>query len=136
MNRTAASKSTAKRIVFWLFVLTLFCDAANLADLVSPSPVLHEDLILLTSILSLSARSPDVGNAEQWQPHFSRVDRHTYKTLQTGRLVIDQDSPAIPADGAPAAFDLLALLPDVSIRLPQSEIPTDLLHIRHHSLLI
>ncbi len=127
MNRFRESRSSVFRVALWLLAIALSCDAVNLDDLFSLSVVLHDDIDTIASSLHAPERSHGFG-----VPMQDRV----LVPQRLVRPIIDQDSPALAADAIEATFSFLALLTDASVSLPRQQFPEDLLHLRHHSLLI
>jgi hypothetical protein len=115
------------RLASWFFVIILFCDATNLDDVVSASVVLHDDVDTM-----VASMHPYPGSVAS----FSQVQHRCIVPPRFLRLIIDQDSPALPAESVQTAFNLLALVKNRPISLPRREIPEELLHLRNHSLLI
>jgi hypothetical protein len=127
MNVLKGPHSVVFRVASWFFLIALSCDAVNLDDLFSPSVVLHDDIDIVASNIHSDAES-----VVRIFPTQHRV----LVPLRVVRLMIDQDSPALSADTIQSPFNLLALLKDKSIALPHPEIPSELLHLRNHALLI
>jgi len=127
MNRLRGSRVAVFQVVSWFFVITVFTDAANLDDLLSPSVVLHGDINIAVS---------NVPPRAEPTPRSSQIQHHVFVQLDVTRFIVDQDSPALAADTVQTTFDLLAFLKGMSIRLPHQEIPAELLYLRNHTLLI
>ena len=127
MSRSSEPRSAVFRIASLLFVITLFCDAANLDDLFSSFVVLHDDIDFIAP--GLRSNTASIARISQMQ-------HQVLAPLRVVRLIIDQDSPAVAADTVQTAFTLLALFRDTAIRLRHQEIPAELLHLRNHSFLI
>jgi hypothetical protein len=127
MNLREGSHSAFMRIASLFFVITLFSDAANFDDMFSPSLVLHDDSDIVAS---------DVHPCAGFTLPISSVQHQVLVALHVVRLIIDQDSPAFAADTVQTAFNLLASLRDISIRLPHQGNFPGLLYLRNHTLLI
>lgn len=121
----------------WFFVAALFCDGANLDDLFSDFVVLHDDD---EAGATASAAYGWTNGRVCWEQHNTtgtpEVRQSPPFLRSLVRVIIDQDSPSLTADGFHAIFNPLRFLKDSSSDLFFRQLPTELLHIRFHSLLI
>jgi len=139
MNRFATSRSLSFRIVAWLFLAALFCDGANLDDLLPGSVVLHDD----ADVMSCGVAGPGVGALSQAAG--SPVRGASTLTLPVQfpsqmrglvRVIVDQDSPSLTAmscEGVPSWCAAANASAGVSADL---RLPTSLLYLRNRSLII
>jgi len=137
MNRFVKSGSPLLQAVIWIFAVTLFADAANLDDLCSGTIVLHDDDEVVTpDLLSFDGISDQV-----WRDFASSGAAHQIRQAAQFprtpvRIVVDQDSPSLPADALPVAFRSTSLPDDSPAVTPGIQPATEHLHLRFHALLI
>jgi hypothetical protein len=125
MNRFVQNRSLVFFIATWACIVALGADFANVDDLISSDPVLHDDQDVLAGPLQ-TARTPD---------HLNPVGP---VTVPHARLyaIVDQDSPSLAADVA--GFELAVLdLPMDPVHQVRSAISSnDELFLWHRTLLI
>jgi len=124
MNRFVKRKSHLFLFVAWSFAATMFADAANLDDIFSSNYVIHDD-------------------DDAWAPpppipvHDCASPQSQGKTPPAPvRLILDQDSPSLPAEydaSSLVAHSLLSREKTVSYVMVFA---VDALHIKFRSLLI
>ena len=136
MNRPIQVSSPVARAFAWFLLVALFCDTANLDDLISTTPVLHDDDEVVASSLGNcpggfvtgssqpdASREPAVSQSVQW----SRV---------LLRVCVDQDSPSLPANEPYIKSQSLFCRFDDVLHSPAVDLPAQQLHILFRSLLI
>jgi hypothetical protein len=126
MNRFVQRRSCLFLVVMWMFVTTVFADAANIDDIFCPT-VLHDDGEVT------EGAAPPPTHMGTHPPLLSRFDALTPGLL---RVIIDQDSPSLPVD-----VDVLALVSQILPGNDQqasyaSPFASGTLHIKLHTLLI
>ena len=117
MNRFVQRRSCLFLVVMWMFVTTVFADAANIDDIFCPT-VLHDD-----GEVTEGAAPPLLSRSDALTPGLLRV-------------IIDQDSPSLPVD-----VDVLAIISQILPGNDQqasyaSPFASGTLHIKLHTLLI
>jgi len=137
MNRFAKSGSLLLQVVTWIFALTLFCDAANLDDLFSGTIVLHDDdEVLAPDVISGGGAAELLcqDNAPSGAAHEIRQSAEFPRTPV--RIVVDQDSPSLAADGLSIHVEFLRVPENARAGSPDRQPVAGLLHLRFRSLLI
>jgi hypothetical protein len=137
MNRFVQSRSLFFSIVVWCFVTALFCDATDLDDLLHGIVVLHDDEEITAIDSCVYYGSDTTRHAERRErTGLTQLEQSGPPSRLSVRLVIDQDSPSLAADESQTVFESLFAIQDSSTPSSDIQLPTELLHIRSHSLLI
>ena len=121
----------------WCFVVALFCDGANLDDLIAGSIVLHEDdEVYATELGAHGGINFPVSWEHQRSIGASAVRQSAPSSRTTVRIILDQDSPSLATGHVHLGYGLFPLLKDSSPVSFDSELPTELLYLQFRSLLI
>jgi len=137
MNRFVGSHTLFSEVMGWFFVACLFCDAANLDDLLSRSVVLHDDDEVYASDLDgCEGTNSSMCWEQQRSIGTSAVAQPPPVSRTTVRIIIDQDSPSLPADQYQFVSRPFPFLEDSPAVSSDDELPTALLYLQFHSFLI
>jgi hypothetical protein len=137
MIRSLIFRSVPFRIAAWFFIATLFCDGANLDDLFRGIVVLHDDDELATVDLVLGCGSTLAFFGARFESSGgSRIEQPGPLFRFSVRVAIDQDSPSLAASELRTICEPLLKPQDSPARTFDNQLPTQLLHLRFHSLLI
>jgi hypothetical protein len=121
----------------WCFVVTLFCDGANLDDLIAGSIVLHEDdEVYATELGAHGGINFPVPWEQQSSMGASAIQQSAPSSRTTVRIILDQDSPSLATGRAYLAYEPFPFLKDFSPASFDNELPTELLYLQFRSLLI
>lgn len=137
MNRFVKSQSVLSYLVAWFFVAALFCDGANLDDLLPGCIVLHDDDEVASGDRAASSDDAAFAFQELHQSQRTCTARQSAPFCPARyRVILDQDSPSLAALGFQSVFkDLVFLCNSHTVAL-ERQLPTELLFLRFHSLLI
>ncbi len=137
MDRLREGSSRLVRFFLWLFLVTLFSDAANLDDLLFSSPVIHDDDEFVSAGLGTSCESPAFSDVQRIGLPGPHLFRETLGVVPARmHVIVDQDSPSLPADGSHVQFRSLSLSVNDPSVPPDAQFPGQPLHILFRSLLI
>ncbi len=137
MDRLREGNSRLPRFFLWLFVVTVFSDAANLDDLLFSSPVIHDDEEIVSASRCTSCDSPISPDAQRMGipgPHLIR-ERLGISPARM-HIIVDQDSPSLPANRPEVLASSLSLVVNEPSLPPGVLLPGQPLHILFRSLLI
>jgi len=137
MNRFIKANSLFARAMGWFFAASLFCDGANLDDIFSRSIILHDDEEVIGACQDSAAGSgtgmfcdhPRSSGETGLQPSAPL-------TRTPVRVIIDQDSPSLAAEGSETAIEPLPNFEDSPVPSSDVQRAVERLHLRFHSLLI
>lgn len=131
------SRSLLFHSAAWFFIATLFCDGSNLDDLFLAGAVLHDDSEIVGAVMGEHDRVTFSGC---WELHsttgLTKVRHSPSLSHPLVRVIIDQDSPSLAADGLLAASEALAFLRESPAASFNKRLPVSHLHLLFHSLLI
>jgi hypothetical protein len=137
MNRFVKTDSLLFHIAGWFFIATLFCDGANLDDLLSGSVVLHDDDEVIAADQSPYAGADiPVCRGDYSYAGASAVRQPVHLLRAPVRVIIDQDSPSLAAGRFQIGSATLPLLKDSPEANFECPLPPESLFIRFRSLLI
>jgi len=137
MNRFLRSRTLVSQAAGWLFVATLFCDEANLDDLLSGSVVLHDDPeVSATELGACEGTNYPMCCEQQRSVGASAVRPSVPLSPTIVRITMDQDSPSPPANQTHIGFESLPCHEDSPAGSLDNELPTELLYLQFRSLLI
>ncbi|HUI63937.1 MAG TPA: hypothetical protein VL126_03770 [Bacteroidota bacterium] len=137
MTQFVKSRSLFFYLVAWLFIAALFCDGANLDDLFPGFIVLHDDDDVATA--DQAASTGDIVLLSQ-VAHQSQGTCTAGQTIPFSparyRIILDQDSPSLAAHTFQSVLKDLSLFSESPTLAFDRQLPTELLFLRFHSLLI
>jgi hypothetical protein len=137
MKRLVRSHTLLSEVVGWFFVAALFCDQANLDDLLSRSVVLHDDdKVYATDLGACEGTNSPKCWEQQRSVGASAVRQSAPLSRTIVRVIIDQDSPSTPAGQIHILVKPLPSLENSPAVSFDNELPTELLYLQFHSLLI
>lgn len=137
MNRFLNSQSLLFQIVTSLFIVTFSCDEVNLGDLFHGIIVLHNDEELAAVGSGASYRSTHaIESAQQDSSGVPRMEQSGPLVRFGIRVAIDQDAPSLATNGHYTVSETLVTIRVSSRPDSDKQLPTELLHLRFHFLLI
>lgn len=121
----------------WLFIAALAADASNLDDVLSSAVVLHDDDEVVCSTVDLSASALASNYTGKRQTNgVSSIHQSSRAVHPIVRVIVDQDSPSLPANNLQTPSKILVFLRDRPMVSADLRPPSGLLHLLFHSLLI
>lgn len=91
MNRFVKSGSRLFPFVSWIFLGSLFADSANLDDIFASNYVIHDDEDVASALVQ------KIPTSRQESDHSGGPQAGSHPD-QTVRVIVDQDSPSLPAE--------------------------------------
>jgi hypothetical protein len=137
MRRFVPGHTLLSQLLVRLFVAALFSDAANLDEFVCGHLVLHDgDEVVIANLgIDHGANTP-MCPVKCCSTGASGVRQSVPLSPAFVRVIIDQDSPSNAAVGFLSVSDFLPILVDSPVVSSGSQLPVELLHLRHCTLLI
>jgi len=129
MNRFVKSGSRFFLFVSWVFLGSLFADSANLDDLFASNYVIHDDEDVASDLSQSVPASGQGGDHSGAQQSGSHSD-------QAVRVIVDQDSPSLPADRDASTLVGETPVVEPEVVVYEATLNAEALHIKLRTLLI
>jgi len=129
MNHFVKSGSRLFLFVSWVFLGSLFADSANLDDLFASNYVIHDDEDVASDLSQTAPASSQPSDHSGAQQSGSHPD-------QAVRVIVDQDSPSLPADRDASTLVGETPVVEPEVVAYETTLAAEPLHIKLRTLLI